>query len=284
MFNRILIPTDLSDQSTAAVRYGVKLFLRLPGSRIRFFYASDRLLPTSTPIRHYQALKADLLQQDLGSLEEHIRRVLGEAGLPYLPRQMELHVENGAYLQTMETVLEDYAPDLVVMGTRGAGGLKKYLIGSNAVKTLNAAPCPVLAVPEGYVPASVPHIVYATDLEQWQQEVGPVKALAEMLDARLTVVHLHHSHRLEEKGREFGEVLAGQLQHALPGRFASVVLPRVSGQQDLTERLQQMIATAHPALLVMFSRKKSWLAALFADSRTQQVLYGGQVPVLAFKN
>jgi nucleotide-binding universal stress UspA family protein len=93
MFNRILIPTDFSDQAAAAVRYGVQLLRRMPAARVRFFYASHRPLPTSTPVRRYRALKADLLQEDLGRLEQHVRRVLREARLPYLPQQMELHVK-----------------------------------------------------------------------------------------------------------------------------------------------------------------------------------------------
>jgi hypothetical protein len=88
-------------------------------------------------------------------------------------------------------VLRDFGPDLVVMGTREASGLKKYLAGSNAVKTLNVAQCPVLAVPRRYTPAPVPLVVYATDLAEWPQEVERVTALAAVFNARLKVLHLH---------------------------------------------------------------------------------------------
>jgi nucleotide-binding universal stress UspA family protein len=284
MFNRILIPTNLSDGAAAAVRYGVQLFRRMPQARIRFFYASHRPLPPCTPVRLYRELKADMLREDLGLLEQHVRRVLREAHLAYEPQQMELHVENGFYLDTLKNVLRNFQPGLLVMGTRGTSGLKKYLTGSNAVKTLNVAQCPVLAVPRRHTPAPVPLVVYATDLEQWQQEVERVTALAAMFNARLTVLHLHQPKELPLKGHDSGEVLVDQLRAALPYRPSTVALQRVSGTQGLTERLQQMVAAAQPVLLVMFPRKKSWLEKVFTASRTQQMLYNAQVPVLAFNH
>jgi nucleotide-binding universal stress UspA family protein len=41
---------------------------------------------------------------------------------------------------------EDFAADLIVMGTRGNTGLKHVLLGSVAERTLRLAPCSVLAV------------------------------------------------------------------------------------------------------------------------------------------
>ena len=37
--------------------------------------------------------------------------------------------------------------DLIVMGTRGLSGLKRFALGSVAEKVVRTAPCPVLTVP-----------------------------------------------------------------------------------------------------------------------------------------
>jgi nucleotide-binding universal stress UspA family protein len=283
MFNRILVPTDLSAHAACAVRYSLRLAQRLPGAQIIFFFANHRPIPTSTPIRLYHELKADLLKQDLGALEEHVHKVLRQVQLAYDPDRMKLHVENGAYLDSLGRVLRLYKPDLVTMGNRGAGGLKKYLMGSNTVKTLSLVKCPVLAVPEGCTPTPAPHVLYATDLKQWEPEIEQVMGLASLLNARLTVVHLHRPDPsgAGEPTRE--EVHTRQLREALAYYPAELVLLPASDGQDLAKGLQQLASERKPALLVMFNRKKSWLESLFSDSHTQAVLYDARLPVLAFK-
>jgi nucleotide-binding universal stress UspA family protein len=283
MFNRLLVPTDLSDHAASAAGYALQLLRRLPTARITFFHANDRYLPTSTPIRLYGQLMADGLKQGRIALEEHIRQVLYTSQLAYQPHRMELHVESGSYLDNLKHVLTMYQPDLVVMGTRGASGLKKYVLGSNAVKTLGLTDCPILAVPDGYTPDAAPHIVYATDMQQLPEETQRVAALTRLLGARLSVVHLYRPHHAGEPAHACREALLNQLWQATPHQSASVLLQQVGRPQDLTELMQRVVAEEKPSLLVMFTRKKSWLAQLLSVSRTEAFLYSSQVPVLAFK-
>jgi nucleotide-binding universal stress UspA family protein len=283
MFNRLLVPTDLSDHAASAAGYALQLFRRLPGARITFFHANDRYLPTSTPIRLYGQLMADTLKQDRASLEEHIRQVLYTSRLAYQPHRMELHVESGSYLDNVKHVLTRCRPDLVVMGTRGASGLKKYVLGSNTVKTLGLSDCPILAVPDGYTPDAAPHIVYATDMQQLPEETQRVAALTRLLGARLSVVHLYRPHHDQEPAHAYREALLSQLWQLTPHQSASVLLQQVAGPQDLTQLMQRVVAEEKPTLLVMFTRKKSWLEQLLSVSHTEAFLYSSQVPVLAFK-
>jgi nucleotide-binding universal stress UspA family protein len=283
MFNRLLVPTDLSHHAASAVGYALRLFRRLPGARITFFHANDRYLPTSTPIRLYGQLMADMLKQDRASLEEHIRQVMHASQLDYQPHRMELLVESGSYLDNLKHVLTMCKPDLVVMGTRGASGLKKHVLGSNTVKTLGLTDCPILAVPDGYTPDASPLIVYATDMQQLPEETEWVAALTRLLETRLSVVHLYRPDHSGEPAHAYREALLNQLRQLTPYQSASVLLQQVAGPQDLTELMQRVVAKEKPSLLVMFTRKKGWLEQLLSVSHTEAFLYSSQVPVLAFK-
>jgi nucleotide-binding universal stress UspA family protein len=51
-------------------------------------------------------------------------------------------------LEAVSDLARELGADLIVMGTRGATGLKHILLGSVAERTLRTAPCPVLTVKE----------------------------------------------------------------------------------------------------------------------------------------
>jgi nucleotide-binding universal stress UspA family protein len=57
-------------------------------------------------------------------------------------------IENGAPASVIVRAMKAFAPDLLVMGTRGGGRLHRALLGSVANAVLNRASCDVLVVPE----------------------------------------------------------------------------------------------------------------------------------------
>jgi hypothetical protein len=76
-------------------------------------------------------------------------------------------------------------PDLIIMGTKGASGLKELLIGSNTVNVIAKIRMPVLVVPEAarfqdFVNAERNKIVLATDLDSLENEsiLGILKKIA----------------------------------------------------------------------------------------------------------
>ena len=56
-------------------------------------------------------------------------------------------VPNGRPATAIREHVEDHDIDLVTMGTHGHGGLKRYLLGSIAERTVRTSPAPVMAVP-----------------------------------------------------------------------------------------------------------------------------------------
>jgi nucleotide-binding universal stress UspA family protein len=73
------------------------------------------------------------------------------------PKRYELVIADGNPLQTIMREIGRRQPDLLVMGTRGDGRMRRAVLGSVANQLLKVAPCDILIVPEGTLEASPVH-------------------------------------------------------------------------------------------------------------------------------
>lgn len=76
--------------------------------------------------------------------EKVLEKTVQEIG--EIPGMCETETLSGDPAETIMRVIDVYEIDLVIMGTRGRGGIQSLLLGSQCHKVVSAAPCPVLLV------------------------------------------------------------------------------------------------------------------------------------------
>jgi len=104
-------------------------------------------------------------------------------------------IKAGPVVQGVLSAIADTHADLLVMGTRGRGGLSKLALGSVAEELLRIAPCPVLTVgPKSEITATqegLRAILLATDFGKGSIEAIPLTlALAKSQRAKLILMHM----------------------------------------------------------------------------------------------
>lgn len=115
----------------------------------------------------------------------------------------------GNFVSSLKGLIGLHRPDLVVMGTKGASGLKKILIGSNTVKVLANVQVPVLVIPEaarfeGFIKTGKNRIVMATDLNELNTEnaLDILKEIAQlMIDPLIKVISIRPENKDLDDGR-----------------------------------------------------------------------------------
>jgi nucleotide-binding universal stress UspA family protein len=161
----ILAPVDFSEVSLNAVSFAAELAIR----------SAARLV------------MVNILQK--GEEEDEVKNKLKsvEAGLKK-SFDSELNCESfpahGDLVTALRKITEAQHPDLMVMGTKGASGLKKLLIGSNTVNVISKTRIPVLVIPEvarfnDFLKKGKNRIVLATDLDSLENE-GALDILKEI--------------------------------------------------------------------------------------------------------
>jgi nucleotide-binding universal stress UspA family protein len=132
---QILVATDFSEVSTAAIDYGRDL-ARTFGASLQLLHVMENPFLRPTPADPH-TIKTATLRHLLDRLTDDDRLALHATAA--LETSDDPAGEIVKYAKT-------HAVDLIVLGTHGRGGMAHLLLGSVAEKVVRTAPCPVLTV------------------------------------------------------------------------------------------------------------------------------------------
>jgi len=137
---RVLVPTDFSETSDAAVTYGVAL-ARGFNAKLYVLHVLDRTPAETTGGTEYPLGLFESMQD---AARGYLSKTLTEQQVKELRAEFETRV--GAPYAEIVRYAQDRDVDLIVMGTHGRGFVAHMLMGSVAEKVVRRAPCPVLTV------------------------------------------------------------------------------------------------------------------------------------------
>jgi nucleotide-binding universal stress UspA family protein len=146
--DRILVPTDLSEFSKHAMRYGCEFANRFDAELHLLNIVQDVVAMVPEPGMAFPA-PGEYLQE----LQQASTKALAELPDPTWLRGVNVvrHVRIGTPFLEIVRYAKETGIDLIVIGTHGRSGLAHVLLGSTAEKVVRKSPCPVLTVrPEGH--------------------------------------------------------------------------------------------------------------------------------------
>jgi len=187
-FERILVGTDFSDASRQALAYALSL-ARDYGSEIRIVHA--------IPPAPREAIPLDPLPRELNrrrlQANTEVQKLEQESGIREARHAIE--IREGKVWDVISSLIDRDRMDLLVLGTRGRGGLTKLALGSIAEQAVRLASCPVLTVgPHARNPeadTTFKSILFATDFGAASMRAFPLALrVAEMYRAKLALIHV----------------------------------------------------------------------------------------------
>jgi nucleotide-binding universal stress UspA family protein len=188
-FTHILCPVDGSEFATRALRYAAALSrqhgaqlsvltARPPLPALGIWTAPNLMLPPELPGEREQTFEA---------FQQFVQRTAGRQDVRVLLR-------DGPVVGEILREAHEWPADLIVMGTHGASGFERLVLGSVTEKVLRRSTVPVLTIPKSA--ADVPDLAFKTLLCAFDRSEAAARALdyAVMLardaGARLIVAHV----------------------------------------------------------------------------------------------
>jgi nucleotide-binding universal stress UspA family protein len=188
--DNILFATDFSSSSFAALPHAVAVARRY-GSKI---FIAHAVQPHPYPLVSGETITY------LDELVQGAEKELKDLSKSPLLKDIE-HISllgHGEIIEVLSKFLAGHKVDLVITGTHGRRGFRRFFLGSVAEEIFRTSPCPVLTVGP-HVPHEAPqkmalhHVLFPTDLSP--ESLAAVRyalSFAVEYAARLTILHVMH--------------------------------------------------------------------------------------------
>jgi nucleotide-binding universal stress UspA family protein len=274
----ILIPTDFSENSWNAVKYALEFFKNtacdfyLLHVTIIYNYASGE--SPIMPLPAIEVIDKTVLKQAKTQLKKLLKKI---DDVPPNPKHKFYTLSNYDYfIDAVKSHVSEKNIDLIVMGTKGASGLKKMMIGSNTGDLITRVKCPVLIVPENAAFQEIKEIAFPTDYQLFYPTkiLNNILEFIKMHDSALRIVHIAKKDEevteFQLENKEFLKNFFAEENHS----FHKIT------NKKIEDGVQCFVESRDIDLIVMIAKSLNLFQRILFRPTVEEISYHTDVPFL----
>lgn len=273
----ILFPTDFSEVAKNAYIYALK-FADALEAEITVLHVYDLPITDMPPmpetaqevfdiveLNQFESFKEELAE--LHSIAEHHK--LGHIKLKNV-------LEYGDLVYNLNKICEEQEVEMVIMGTKGASGLKETFLGSTTGSVIANAKVPVLGIPENAEFVKIKNIAFTTQYQDRDNDaLTKTLELSRLFNARVQCLYIKNDDDPDDIDERINE-------WKIYYRDENVDLFNINGR-DVEQTIIDFIENQNTNLLVMRTHKRGFFESLFHSSLTKKMAYHTKIPLLIFR-
>ena len=262
---KILFPTEFSDHAGQMFRYALELANRFNATLI-CMHAYGR--PEGYSLTDEEGKRKKVLEKLETFAKSNTPAPFSNVIIQYVA---ELDYPADAIL----SAAKKENADLIVLGMTGKTDDATRHLGSNAMKVIRAAECPVLAIPASASYEEVKKVVVTTEFDF--EDLGVLNFLNEGFDAEVQVIPVVE--KTIELGKAREKMSSLEKAYAQRERMSFQVLEGA----DIEKTIEQYVNAENADLLAMTAHKRSVIVQLLSGSTARNIARKTKTPLLIFK-
>ncbi len=269
----LLVPTDFSPCADHALGYA-SLLARRTAHDIRLVHVYSPVDLANTAMIDFVEREMEEAKKEIGDKLNTLCQEIAERNNIVCSHAVRVgSLTENILLETAES-----GADLIVMGTEGASGLTKLFFGSRTNSVIENSDYPVLAVPP-QTPLSLPKkIVFATNF--FDSDLDTLKQLLDFVKPwkpEIYLLHVSHDNMRSERDyiESFSKTVMKETNYK---QMYYYVLPHENDERGI----ELFIKSVGAEMLVLSTRKRSFVERIFNASLTKKIAYHLPVPLLAY--
>lgn len=269
--NHILVPVDFSEQSIIALEQSYNL-ARLTKSDITLINVIDE----SFQLPFFS-------KKDNTSMEKKIKKELEKLCKETMQKvsiQVNCIVAQGKVYEEIQKVARKLKSSFIVMGTNGSVGFKKF-IGSNALRVVREAPCPVITIKGKKHRFGCKNILLPLDLtKETREKVDKSIEIARLFSSTIHLVTI-----LTTDDEFIVKKLRRQMSQVHDYIKENDVLCTIEfiHNDDVINSVQNYAKKIKADLLMIMTQEENWTDLMFISSSAQQIINSSDIPVLSVR-
>ncbi|MDP4284043.1 MAG: universal stress protein [Bacteroidota bacterium] len=275
---KILIPTDFSDTAMKAAQYAAEMAKKSGGGIFLLHVIEPDIDSIRQPYPLHDRLQEEIANNRLGELNI-LQKSINQM---YPDIKTEIELAKGTITNSVLDFAESNKMDLIVMGTKGATGLKEIFMGSVTAGTIRRTKVPVLAIPEEYVFDLPDAILFATN--HFEKNTNLLNKIVEV--ATLFSADVHVAVFVDTDTVEVSDYVHNtqQLNHYLD--FLKKTYPSIVFKAELLEgsefeeTVEKYDVKNEVDMIAMITYPKRFLDRLMKKSVTKKMAFHSKIPVL----
>lgn len=274
---QIVIPIDFGEQSMIALGQSYNL-ARLTKSEITLLNVMDEdfFRPFQDVVSATSKYEGHLKNDITSRLTELADKVHRETGI-----KVNVLTRTGKIYDEIVDAAIAVKASLIIMGTMGAVGLKKRIMGSNASRVVREAECPVITIKGKKHRFGIKHILLPLDLtKETKEKVDKAVELALMYGAIIHVVTI-----VESDDEFLMNKLVRQMNQVVNfiGDAGVVCTSEFVHGKSVAEEVIETAVRVEADLIMIMTQQEVGFTDLFISSAAQEIINNSEIPVLSIR-
>jgi nucleotide-binding universal stress UspA family protein len=273
---KILVPTDFSDNALKAVGYAAEIAKKSGASII--------LLHVIEPAINMATMQADssgekVVKERSAKLSLSLESIAGV----YPNVKVIPYLAGGSVIPSILKYAEKEKMDLIIMGTKGASGLKKIFVGSVTAGVIGKTNIPVLTVPVSYQMEKPDAIVFATNqFEKNKELLNKIVAVSKLFSSAIHVVVFKDLGEDETADFIYNDEQLNDYLKFLGETFPNVIFKgKLLIGKDFENTIDWYSNKNEADIIAMVTYPKSFFDKVLQKSVTKKMAFNSEIPILA---
>jgi nucleotide-binding universal stress UspA family protein len=270
--NHILVPVDFSEQSLIALTQSFNLAKLTMADITLINVIEDTFQVPFFTKTDYQAVEKKINKE----LDKLSAETTAKSGV-----RVNSLVVRGKVYEEIQKAAKKLKSSFIVMGTTGSVGLKKF-IGSNALRVIREAPCPVITIKGKKHRSGCKSIVLPLDLtKETREKVSKAIEIAKLFGSTIHLVSVlttDDEFIVNKLRRQMSQVHDFVKEHNVE------CLTEFLQSDDVTESVIEYAKKVKADLIMIMTQEEmNWTDLMFISSSAQQVINSSEIPVLSIR-